>query len=195
MRMRYLTGVLAVTAAVSFLPAPAVAYPVSFPGCGSVIGPHLTTGCQMRGAWHDGDAAGASAKTPVVVGRRDTASARALVPLNANLEGGNLTYAVRFAAKLPAGHGSIAESLRVKVWLADDQNQNATSLRAVNLSVDSAGWGYITVEAPGANVGYQPHYIYARFAALGSLFGGGGIDDPTLVRVEDVQFVIYPTDR
>jgi hypothetical protein len=93
----------------------------------------------MRGSWYDGGAVGASSKDAVTVTKRQTLVARAIAPLNASLEGERLTYAVRFAAKARDGQASLAENLRVRLWLADDQNQHATPLRAVHLSLDSAG--------------------------------------------------------
>jgi len=193
MHMRYLVALLIGTAVASSLSARAAPSISSLPGCEHSIGPHLATGCQMRGAWYDGDAEGSPSKTAVTVARRHTATARAIVPLDANLQGDTMTYAVRFSAHAADRVFSLVENLRVNLWIADDQNRNAVHLRAAHLSVNQAGKGTITVEAKGVDIGFQPHYVYVSFGAHGPLFADDDVDGSTAIRVEDVAFFIHPT--
>jgi hypothetical protein len=43
------------------------------------------------------------------------------------------------------------------------------------------------------NIGYQPHFIYASFGALGNAFANDDIDDSVDLEIEGVEFAIYPT--
>ncbi|UPG95623.1 hypothetical protein [Luteibacter aegosomatissinici] len=194
MSKRYLAALLPLLSAAAFAPTANATPPhAPLPGCTTSIGAHLATGCYMRGTWYGGGAGGIPSKEPLVVTRRQAATARAIVPLDASTEGSRLTYAVKFNARMERGQGLFDNNLTVKVWLADDKNQHAMALREVQLSVDRHGMGYITVEAPGRKTGYQPHYVYVSFAALGNAYADPAIDNGAAIRIKDVEFSIYPT--
>jgi hypothetical protein len=167
----------------------------SLAACTASIGPHAETGCYMNATWHGEEAAGERWTAPSFASGSRPALARAIVPLDAELEGGGFTYQVTFQAIGSPNASPLDENLQVKLWLADDQGENRVPLREVRLSVGE-GPAPVTILAEGKATGYAPHYLYASFSPLRVGDMGGGPDlAGTTVTIEGTRMAIVPTTR